>query len=338
MNAPVRMVWDRAESIRGHGKRHPFRIRHALGADRRGQFVAARVDLLADAGCYASTSAAVLANAMSQACGPYAVPNVEISGRAVYTNNPYTCAFRGFGVNQVTFAMEQQVNKLAHALGIAPEVIRRRNFVRAGGQLATGPKVFDCAGLVATLSAATMRARRRPLPRRVRTGATGAEWRARSRTSGAASGLMITRPPASRSPGRGHGVGGGGRGWAGRRDSAGADRRRGAWHHSAAGAGRVARHGDGARGGQRIGVAPDVRAGQRRPARLRAGPPDDPVTRRTPAAPPEGCRRRTPSMRRRPTRSDMPLRRGIRMPTRGARASRTSASTRRRARCASCAS
>ena len=171
MNAPVRMVWDRAESIRGHGKRHPFRIRHALGADRRGQLVAARVDLLADAGCYASTSAAVLANAMSQACGPYAVPNVEISGRAVYTNNPYTCAFRGFGVNQVTFAMEQQVNKLAHALGIAPEVIRRRNFVRAGGQLATGPKVFDCAGLVATLSAATMRARRRPLPR------PRADWR-----------------------------------------------------------------------------------------------------------------------------------------------------------------
>ena len=166
MNVPVRMVWDRAESIRGHGKRHPFRIRHALGADRHGRLVAARVDLLADAGCYASTSAAVLANAMAQACGPYAVPNVRISGRAVYTNNPYTCAFRGFGVNQVTFAMEQQVNKLARALGIAPEVLRRRNFVHEGGHLATGPRLFDCAGLEATLSAATARARRRPLPRR----------------------------------------------------------------------------------------------------------------------------------------------------------------------------
>ena len=166
MNLPVRMVWDRAESIRGHGKRHPFRIRHALGADRHGRLVAARVDLLADAGCYASTSAAVLANAIAQACGPYAVPNVRISGRAVYTNNPYTCAFRGFGVNQVTFAMEQQVNKLAHTLGIAPEVIRRRNFVHEGGHLASGPKVFDCTGLEATLSAATARARRRPPPRR----------------------------------------------------------------------------------------------------------------------------------------------------------------------------
>ncbi len=165
LNAPVRMVWDRAESMRGHGKRHPFRIRHALGADRRGQLVAARIDLLADAGCYASTSAAVLANAMSQACGPYALEHVRITGRAVYTNNPYTCAFRGFGVNQVTFAMEQQMNKLADALGIAPSAIRRRNFVREGGQIGTGPTVVACAGLKRTLSAATARARRRPLPR-----------------------------------------------------------------------------------------------------------------------------------------------------------------------------
>jgi CO/xanthine dehydrogenase Mo-binding subunit len=165
MNAPVRMVWDRAESIRGHGKRHPFRIRHALGADRRGRLLAARIDVLADAGCYASTSGAVLANAMSQACGPYAVAHVRITGRAVYTNNPYTCAFRGFGVNQVTFAMEQQLNKLAHALGVAPDAIRRRNFVREGGQLATGPTLTDCTGLEETLSAATARARQRSLPR-----------------------------------------------------------------------------------------------------------------------------------------------------------------------------
>lgn len=163
--APVRMVWDRVESIRGHSKRHPFHIRHVLGADRQGRFLAARIDLLADAGCYASSSKAVMANAISQACGPYAIAAVRVTGRAVFTNNPYTGAFRGFGVNQVTFAMEQQVNKLAHALGMAPDAIRRRNFVREGGRLATGPKVFARTGLDLTLSAATARARRRRLPR-----------------------------------------------------------------------------------------------------------------------------------------------------------------------------
>ena len=160
---PVRMVWDRTESIRGHGKRHPFRIRHRLAADAEGRFTAASIDILADAGCYASTSAAVLDNALAQACGPYAIDAVEVTGRSVYTNNPYTCAFRGFGVNQVTFAMEQQVNKLAAALGIDPTVVRARNFVAAGGQLGTGATVGASRGLARTLAVARARARRRAL-------------------------------------------------------------------------------------------------------------------------------------------------------------------------------
>ncbi len=162
---PVRMVWDRAESMRGHGKRHPFRIRHTLAADARGRFTAAVVDFLADAGCYASTSRAIVANAIAQACGPYAIPAVHLHGRAVYTNNPFTGAFRGFGVNQVSFAMEQQVNKMADALGLDPTTIRARNFVRPGGRLATGPKITACAGLPQTLTRAVARARRRALPR-----------------------------------------------------------------------------------------------------------------------------------------------------------------------------
>jgi CO/xanthine dehydrogenase Mo-binding subunit len=162
---PVRMVWDRAESIRGHGKRHPFRIRHMLGANGRGRLTAARIDILADAGCYASTSAAVIANAIAQACGPYALAAVEVTGRAVYTNNPFTCAFRGFGVNQVTFAMEQQVNKLAARLGLDPAVVRRRSFVGDGGRLATGASVGVTRGLTQTLEAAGRRASRRRVPR-----------------------------------------------------------------------------------------------------------------------------------------------------------------------------
>ena len=162
---PVRMVWDRAESVRGHGKRHPFRIRHRLGADARGRFTAASVDVLTDAGCHASTSAAVLDNALVQACGPYAIPAVAISGRSVYTNNPYTCAFRGFGVNQVTFAMEQQVNKVAAALRLDPAVVRARNVVASGGRLATGAVIGSTRGLAATLGKASAAARRHALPR-----------------------------------------------------------------------------------------------------------------------------------------------------------------------------
>ena len=161
---PVRMVWDREESIRGHGKRHPFRIRHRLAADSRGRFTGASIDILVDAGCYASTSSVVLENTMSQACGPYAIDDVLITGRAVYTNNPYTCAMRGFGVNQMAFAMEQQVNKLTAELGLDPAAVRRRNFVTSGGRLASGSRVLACDGLPKTLASARTRARRHTLP------------------------------------------------------------------------------------------------------------------------------------------------------------------------------
>jgi CO/xanthine dehydrogenase Mo-binding subunit len=64
MRVPVHMAWDRAESVRGHGKRHPFIIHHTIGASRDGRLLAARVDCLLDAGCYASTSAKLLDNAL----------------------------------------------------------------------------------------------------------------------------------------------------------------------------------------------------------------------------------------------------------------------------------
>jgi CO/xanthine dehydrogenase Mo-binding subunit len=164
MARPVRMVWDRAESTRGHGKRHPFRIHHELAADRTGRLLAARVDLLIDAGCYASTSAQLLDNALVHACGPYDISAVELSGRAVYTNNPYTCAFRGFGANQVAFAMEQQMSKLAHALTLDPGDVRRRNYVRAPGTFAAGSTVTAGGGLSKTLTLARQRARTLKLP------------------------------------------------------------------------------------------------------------------------------------------------------------------------------
>ena len=164
MQAPVRMVWDRRESVRGHGKRHPFRIDYRLGADSTGRFIAAEVDLLIDAGCYASTSGGLLDNALAHVLGAYTVPAFAVTGRAVLTNNPYTCAFRGFGANQVGFAVEQQVNKVAEALQLSPGLVRRRNFVRARGLMGVGTQVASTAGLTRTLSLVQLAAERQSLP------------------------------------------------------------------------------------------------------------------------------------------------------------------------------
>ncbi len=134
---PVKMVWSREESIVGHHKRHPYFIKAKWGADREGKIVAAQVDLTADAGAYAYTSTKVLGNALLACLGPYAIPNVDVTGRVIYTNNCPSGAFRGFGGAQGHFAAENQVNKLAEALDMDPVELRMRNALREGSKLPT---------------------------------------------------------------------------------------------------------------------------------------------------------------------------------------------------------
>jgi CO/xanthine dehydrogenase Mo-binding subunit len=157
-------VWDRAESVRGHGKRHPVRIHHRLASDANGRMLAATADVLVDAGCYASTSARLIDNALVHVFGAYHIGAVAATARAVFTNNPFTCAFRGFGVNQVTFAVEQQVNRLAAVLGMDPADLRRANLAHAPTVLASGSALTSHGGLPKTLSAATEAAGRNRLP------------------------------------------------------------------------------------------------------------------------------------------------------------------------------
>ena len=65
--------------------------------------------------------------ALIHAAGPYSIPNVLIESTAVYTNKTYAGAFRGFGVPQVTFASESQLQEAAEKLGLSAVEIRRKN-------------------------------------------------------------------------------------------------------------------------------------------------------------------------------------------------------------------
>jgi len=129
---PIKTIWSRKESIYGHSKRHPFTIYAKWGAKANGKITAASMDIIADAGAYASSTEAVLSVATNLAIGPYYIPNVHIHARAVYTNNIPSGSFRGFGSPQVTFAAEMQINKLAQLLDIDPVELRMRNLIKEG--------------------------------------------------------------------------------------------------------------------------------------------------------------------------------------------------------------
>ena len=138
IDRPVKMVWSREESILAHCKRHPFRIFTKWGATKAGKIVAAEVRMLADGGAYKFTTTIVTSNTVINALGPYEIPNVKVDAYDVYTNNVPRGAFRGFGGPQGAYIAEQQVNKLAEALGLDPVEMRMRNLVKEGSLQTTG--------------------------------------------------------------------------------------------------------------------------------------------------------------------------------------------------------
>lgn len=151
---PAKMVLNRQESIRLHPKRHAFWLHYKTGARRDGTLTAVQARLLSDAGAYASLSSDVMEQAVVFATGPYRVPNVDVEGRAVYTNNITAGAMRGFGVPQTCFAMEQQMDRMARALGIDPIDFRLRNALRVGDETPTGQRLEHSVGIAATLERA----------------------------------------------------------------------------------------------------------------------------------------------------------------------------------------
>ncbi len=138
---PVRMIWDRQESLVASTKRHPFLMRYRTGASRDGTITAQQVEVLGDAGAYPNLSPRVLFAAAACACGPYRVPNASITSSAVFTNNVPSSAFRGFGAMQVVLGYEAQMDLLAGRLGLSRTQVREANFLAKGDLLPTGERL-----------------------------------------------------------------------------------------------------------------------------------------------------------------------------------------------------
>jgi len=150
---PVKLTLSREESIRLHPKRHPIRMEYSVGCDAEGRLTAVKARMLGDSGAYASVGAKVLERAAGHACGPYRVGNIDIESTAAYTNNPPCGAMRGFGVNQVHFAIEGCMDLLAKKAGIDPWEIRWRNAVEVGDVFSTGQVLEKSVGIKKTLAA-----------------------------------------------------------------------------------------------------------------------------------------------------------------------------------------
>ena len=145
---PIKILYDRHESILVHPKRHATQIKVKLGLKRDGTIIAAQTELYGDTGAYASLGTKVMGRATTHSTGPYIVPNVKIDCYAMYTNNPPSGAFRGFGALQAAFAIECMIDQVAEKMGLDPIELRRLNALRPDSITNTGQHLIESVGLI----------------------------------------------------------------------------------------------------------------------------------------------------------------------------------------------
>ncbi|MDQ0245486.1 xanthine dehydrogenase D subunit [Bacillus fengqiuensis] len=150
---PVKIHHSRRESVRAGLKRHPMKIKMKTGSDEHGNILAHEVHIVADTGAYATLGPAVLDFAVEHAAGPYIIPHINVQGVSVYTNNGVAGEFRGFGGNQITFALEGQMDRLAEKLGMNPIELRRKNIRKADDLGPLGQRIAPTDGAAQVLGA-----------------------------------------------------------------------------------------------------------------------------------------------------------------------------------------
>jgi CO/xanthine dehydrogenase Mo-binding subunit len=139
---PVQWVLTR-EEVFLIAVRHAAVVRIKTGVKRDGTLHARTVEAVYDTGAYADIGPRTAKNAGYAAGGPYRIPHQALTSYCVYTNKPISGAFRGFGVPQVCWAYEQQMDEIARRLGLDPLEIRLKNLVREGDTFITGETLIS---------------------------------------------------------------------------------------------------------------------------------------------------------------------------------------------------
>ncbi|HEV8306298.1 MAG TPA: xanthine dehydrogenase family protein molybdopterin-binding subunit [Methylomirabilota bacterium] len=125
-------------------RRAAVRYRLRTGVRRDGTLLAREAEIHYQLGAYADVGPRVVQKSAYTAAGPYRIPHVRIDAYGVYTNTVVSVAFRGYGVPQLAWAYESQMDVIAERLGMDPLELRLRNLLRRGETFIEGDLPIDC--------------------------------------------------------------------------------------------------------------------------------------------------------------------------------------------------
>jgi CO/xanthine dehydrogenase Mo-binding subunit len=118
-------------------------VRMQSGFDCEGRIVFQDVNADFLMGAYADASTRIAQKAGFLGCGLYRTPNARIVARAIYSNTVVSTACRGFGMPQLVWAIESQMNAAGRLLKIDPLEIRLRNLPARGEVFVPGDTPAD---------------------------------------------------------------------------------------------------------------------------------------------------------------------------------------------------
>lgn len=140
---PVRLILEREEVFFGTAVRQGLKARIKTGYTKAGRLLAQEAELLWDGGAYTEYGVNIVRAAAYSSAGPYDIAHVKTDSYCVYTNSPVGGPFRGFGMGELHWALEQQIDMIAAKLGMDPVAIRELNAARDGTTNATGEVLRD---------------------------------------------------------------------------------------------------------------------------------------------------------------------------------------------------
>ena len=145
-NRPVKILPTREEEFTATCVRHPSVIGIKAGVRKDGTLLALKTQIIFDTGAYADAGPVVTRSAGMSVSGPYNIPHIWGDAYCVYTNKAVAGAFRGFGVPQLMWAMDSQMDILAEAIHMDPVEFRLKNALEEGSISATG-QVLQSVGI-----------------------------------------------------------------------------------------------------------------------------------------------------------------------------------------------
>ena len=155
LGRPVKWVADRSEHFLGDAQGRDNVTTLKLALDRDGRFLALAVDLIADMGAYLSCYAPFIPYiGAGMSPGVYDIPVCHVRVRGAFTNTVPVDAYRGAGRPEAAYAIERLVDVAARELGVAPDALRRKNFIKATPYTTATDKTYDSGDFAGHLARA----------------------------------------------------------------------------------------------------------------------------------------------------------------------------------------